>query len=417
MKIKELSLTDFYQFTLNNPLASHYQTMNYALLMSEEGYDHEFIGFVDESNHIYAASLILTKKIKFRTKYAYAPKGFILDYFNQDLLNQFTKALIQYYKKRHVCFIKLNPEIAISEINLHTKEKTYNWNQDVISYMEEAGYLKLKNNLYFESLLPRFNGILSLKDFQFQQLSKNTRNKIRRGISKGLNIELSERSGMDILQRFIQKKRDCNAFYYKDYYNAFHQDNMVDLFLVSIDADTYLMNARKAYEIELEKNNNFNQTLIEASNAKNINKKMMSDRRLLAYKNDVYLATELCKRHEKVYIAGALVIRFRNRVQILISGYDKKYKSFDPNYYLHYALIEYYKKNFDYLDMNGMTGDFEKKNPYYGLNQFKLGFNPKVYEFIGEFDLPIRTSTYKKLRNSGQLAKIFNKTNLKQVPK
>ena len=80
MKIKDISLNDFYKFTKNQPLASHYQTINYALLMSEQGYEHDIIGLVDEFDTIYAVSIILFKKINKKLKYGYAPKGFILDY-------------------------------------------------------------------------------------------------------------------------------------------------------------------------------------------------------------------------------------------------------------------------------------------------------------------------------------------------
>ena len=190
---------------------------------------------------------------------------------------------------------------------------------------------------------------------------------------------------------------------------------MIDLLLVYVDPKEYLVKARKIYEEELEKNNQYNQELIKNNNRKNINKKMMSDKKVLAYKNDVYLATELNKQKEKKYIAGALVVKFNNRVNILISGYDKKYKVFNPNYFLHYALIKHYQKDFDYLDLNGMTGDLSKNNPYHGLNEFKLGFNPKMYEFIGEFDLPIKPRIYQRLRKKGELAKLFNKPNLKEV--
>ena len=63
MKIKDISLTDFNNFIENQPLKSHYQTINYALLMSEQGYEHDFIGLVDEYNKIHAVSLILIKKL------------------------------------------------------------------------------------------------------------------------------------------------------------------------------------------------------------------------------------------------------------------------------------------------------------------------------------------------------------------
>ncbi len=281
--------------------------------------------------------------------------------------------------------------------------------------MEDNNYLKLKDNLYFESCLPRFNGIISLKDLSINNFEKNTRNKIKRAITKGLEIETAERSGIDILYNFIKYKKNKDEFYYKDYYNIFHKKNRIDLFLVSINTKEYLLNAKEMYEKELEYNTILNKNLINSNTQKNINLKMNSDRKLLSYKNDVLEATERNSKNEKIYIAGALVVKYKNRVQILISGYDRKFKRFNPNYFLHYKIMEHYKENYTYFDLNGMTGDFTKENPYYGLNEFKLGFKPKVYEFIGEYDLIINQKKYHNLLVNGTLAKLFNKENDKNA--
>ncbi len=416
MQLRELSIEEFTKFVSESPLATHYQTINYALLMGENGYDYDLIGFVNEYDQIKAASLILFKTIKFHQKYGYAPKGFIIDYFNQDLLKEFTIALKEYYRKKHVIFIKLNPEIAISEVDPDNGVKTYNWNYDIKEILEDLGYLKLKDNLYFESILPRFSSVISLKNYSIHSISKNTRNKVRRAALKGLNLEISEKSGIDILYQFIRKKKNINDFYYKDYYNVFSRNDMIDLFLININAREFLVNSRNLYEAELEKNNHYMELLEKENTKKNINKKMDSDRKLLSYKQDVELATEMNKKQDKIYIAGALVIHFQNRIQILISGFDKKYKSFDANYFLHHSILEYYKNNYDYAELNGITGDFSKENPYLGLNSFKLGFHPRVYEYIGEYDYPIYPRIYQKLRSNGTLAKLFNKTDIK-VPK
>ncbi len=58
-----------------------------------------------------------------------------------------------------------------------------------------------------------------------------------------------------------------------------------------------------------------------------------------------------------------------------------------------------------------MTGDLNSNNLYYGLNQFKIGFNPEVYEYIGEYDLIINENDYSYLKETGTLAKEFNKKN------
>lgn len=413
MTLRELTVEEFTNFVNESPIATHYQTINYAWLMSEYGYDYDLIGYVNEYNQIKVASLILFKKSKKGFKYGYAPKGFILDYFNSKLLNSFTSDLVKYYKKKHVVFIKINPEIVISEVDSKTGIKTYNWNYDIKSILDEAGYLKLKDNVYFESILPRFQAVVSLHNFNIKNISKNARNKINKAKQKGLTFEKSEKSGIDILKKFIYKQRDIGDFYYKDYYNVFERNDMIDLFLVSIDTEQFLVDSRKKYEDEISKNSLYHSIIEKDNSLKNINKKMDSDRKLVAYKNNITLATELNKRKEKIYIAGALVIKFKNRIQILISGYDKKYKNFDPNYFLHYEILNYYKNNYNYADLNGMTGDFSKDNPYIGLNEFKLNFKPKVYEYIGEYDLMVKPRKYKKIRRNGLLASEFNKPTYK----
>lgn len=412
MHIKELSIHEFESFVDKSGFGSHYQTYEYAILMKDNGFDFEMIGLVDENNTVVAASLILIKKLTKFFKYGYAPKGFILDYSNKKLLKEFTDKVIEYYKKKLV-FIKINPEIAIAEINTKTFKKTYNENAQIIKSLLDLGYVKLKDNLYFESTLPKYNGIVNLKQFSLENLDKNTRNKIKRGASKGLDIEIADYSGIDILYNFIKKKRNKDSFYYKSYYRAFSHSKNVDLFLVSLNTNDFLVNSKNTYDNEFNHNQQVADKLMEHHTEKNLHIKMNSDKILLSYKNDVLDAQDKVSKGKKIYIAGALVIKYQNHFQIVISGYDTKYKSFNPNYFMHYKILDYYKKYYDFADLNGMTGDFTKNNPYKGLNDFKLGFKPKVYEFIGEYDLVIHHSIYTSLLKRGKLAKIFNKTDIK----
>lgn len=408
MHIKELTLQQFESFVSAHPLGNHYQSGSYALLMNKNGYECKFIGYVDEKEKIHAASLILIKNLNTFFKYGYAPRGFILDYFNQSLLKNFTEALISYYKKKRLVFIKLNPEIAACEIDSKTFQKRYNQNIEIKSILVDCGYKKLKDNLYFESILPRYNGIVSLKDFSMRTLEKNTRNKVKRAREKGLNFELADPANIDILNNFIMKKKDMATDYQK-FYQVFSDTKNIDYFLVSIDAHLFLENAKNAYEKELKNNSEYAKILSEEKSERNCNLKMNSDKRLLAYKNDIAEAKKMESENSKIYIAGALVVKYRNRISIVCSGYNTNYKSFNPNYFLHYEILKFYEKHYDFADLNGMTGDFSSKNPYKGLNNFKLGYHPKVYEFIGEYDLPIFPFVYQRMLKSGKLAKVFNK--------
>ena len=141
----------------------------------------------------------------------------------------------------------------------------------------------------------------------------------------------------------------------------------------------------------------------------NLKRKLESDTVLNTIKDNIALATNGLAKNKEQYIAGAITIKYKNRIYILISGYDKEFKMFSPNYFLHYKLIEYYKNDYDFIDLNGITGDFTPENPYKGLDEFKLGFNPYAFEYIGEFDFIINDALYKAMEQNGQLAKEFNK--------
>jgi len=121
--------------------------------------------------------------------------------------------------------------------------------------------------------------------------------------------------------------------------------------------------------------------------SENLKRKLASDKALNIYNENITLATKYLSQNKTAFIAGAITIKYKNRVNILISGFDQEFKKLCPNYFLHYKLIEYYKKDYDFMDLNGITGDFSNINPYKGLDEFKKGFKPLAFEYIGEFDL------------------------------
>jgi lipid II:glycine glycyltransferase (peptidoglycan interpeptide bridge formation enzyme) len=164
-----------------------------------------------------------------------------------------------------------------------------------------------------------------------------------------------------------------------------------------------------AYEKELKKNERLNNKVKNIPKTRNINTKMNSDKTLLAYKNDIALASKNLNKPFKEYIAGALVVKNGDTATILISGYDKKYYDFAPNYFLYFMIMNYYQNEYKYINLNGITADLSKENKYHGLNEFKLGFKPHIYEYIGEFDLVINPHIYNKLLKKGLLEKEFNK--------
>ncbi len=408
MHITPLSVNDFDNFQKNHPLANYYQTINYAMLMAENNYDYELIGYVDSENNIHAASLILIKPIGIKCFYGYAPRGFLIDYSDTNLLNNFSKDLSKYYYEKNVIFIKINPNILIGTINKKDYTPLYDSNFEIRNKLINLGYKKLRDNLYFEASLPRFDAIINTQELDFEKFSKNTKNKIKKAIRKGLYLKKASKEDLNYFKDFDST---FNTYFYQDFYTVFAKDNAVDLFLVTIDYSTFLNNSEKAYNKELERNNYLNEKLAHFYSEKLINSKMNSDRVLLSYKNDILEATKGLADKKEVYLAGALVIKNNDTATIVYSSFNKNYKRFAANYFLYYSIINNYKNEFKYLNLNGIVGDFNHENPYTGLNRFKLGFNPNICEYIGEYDLIIEPKSYDILLNNGILAKEFNKNN------
>ena len=57
-------------------------------------------------------------------------------------------------------------------------------------------------------------------------------------------------------------------------------------------------------------------------------------------------------------------------------------------------ILDAYDYKMEYVNFFGISGDFSKDNPVYGVYEFKKGFNGEVVEMVGEFTLPVSSKYY-----------------------
>ena len=404
MTIKELTIEQFTKFANKNELGSYMQTKEYARFMAELGYNYDYVGMFDNKK-IVAASLILWKKIGFNMKYGYAPKGFLVNYYDQSLLQKFTDELKKYYSKKNFVFIKINPEIVVGSIDTRNLTFINNPNSGLIKTISDYGYKKLKNNVYFESINPRFEAYIDLKTSSMNKFSKATRNKIRNSMRKGLSFEKFNSENIEELSPLLV---NGDIQYYKKLFSIFEENSSIDLYVVRADFEKFVKTSQKLYEQELDRNHLYSEIIHRSQKKNDLNTKMNSDILLTRYRNEITLATEGLTTNNHEIVAYAILIRYQNRVYLLESNFSRRYL-LNQNYFLYYSIIENYKEKFEYLSLGGVSGDFKKTSPYYTLGRFKIGFNAQVYEFIGEFDLIISKPKYEFLLKSGKLAQEFNK--------
>lgn len=411
MKLVELSNTQFDEYAKTHPLSSYCQASKYALVMTDYGYSYDYIGMVDDDNRILAAALILTKKIKGNVKYGYSPKGFLINFYDKELLKTFLKLLTDHYKKQDFVFIKFNPEIIIGETSLKNKlVVNYNGNVRIIDDLKAYNVKRRLELKEFDLMMPKFNAYIDLKKFDINNINRNFRKKIKHGVERGLYLTIGNAKEIDTLYEFTKNKSKRPISYYRNMYNVFSRDNSIDLVFIKIDFQKYLNSIRKKFDAEQVQNDNWNKLLQDnPGERKFVQRKMNSDRIVESLKAKIIYATNELKKNPEVTIAAALVVKHHNRVSIIASGYNDLYKKENPNHFLHYSIIERYKPYFSFCDIGGVTGNFEDTSEYEGLNDFKTKFGSKIYEYIGEFDLICSERTFKKLIKTSFIEDEFNK--------
>lgn len=417
MIIKEIDGNTFNEFANNHMLKNYFQTKEYGDLMKYSDFSVMYIGAF-KNNILISASLILHKSIGTGMKYGYAPRGFLTDYYDIDLLSEFTKKIKDFFFKRGFAFIKINPEITYSTINFDEKSKIINSrNKKLIEQLKNLGYDKLKDNLYFESLLPKYTPIINLQTYDTNILDKNLIDNMKKYELSGVKIVNGTENDIETFYKFVDDKETKTLTYYKYFYNNFAKSNMVDLLLIEVNYDTYVKYLQKEYIFEQEKNEKIN---IEFHNNPNnvdiYNRKMKSDQIIARISSDIAIANNKMKDNNiKEIIGGAFIIKHQGRITIIVAGNNNEFTGIDVKTYLYYKIIEEYKKaGYLYLDLNGITADFSETNPYKELNKFKLKFKPQVFEYIGELDLIVNKPFHQLLWSTNKIQKEFYKPALKK---
>lgn len=415
MYLKELTNEEFNNFAQNFIQSSIYQTTNYGLVMNKQGFDSLFVGLIDDTNKIIGASLILIQK-KYGFKYAYAPRGFLIDYTNTLLFETFTKLIKKYLGKKDIIAIKICPMIIKSiydkNYNLIGINKNF---ETLFSSLKKLGYYHLGYNNYFEALKPRFESVLDIsKPYYelFNNFKRGTKNKIRSSIKNG--IKIYEGNKEQLQELYLQLKDDYprGLNYLDDSYNYFN--DKINYFYAKLDTEKYLKVVKKEYELNEKYINSLNNLILNRNVKKKnvyINKKIEADKNIERSKKNLVEATNLLRDNpDGINIAGALIVKERDTVYIYLNGINKHLKKFNGNHLLIWSIIEKYsKEGYKLFNLGGVTNVTLENNSYKGLNDFKSSFGANTYEYIGDFELITNNGLYFMYKNAAPIRSILGK--------
>lgn len=415
MYIKELTNDEFNKFTSEFPYKTFYQTPEYAFVMNREKNESFFIGLVDD-NYILAASLIIVEK-RNGFKYAYTPRGFLINFNDYNLLEQFTKLLKEYLGKKDIVAFKINPMI-IKCIYNNNKQIIYE-NKHYHSIFEQLlklGYNHLGYNDYFETIKPRFEAILNIDtntDNIYNNIDKSYRNKIKNAIEDGIHVYKGNYDELKYLYEQSKYKYPRSYEFLQNIYKNFDQKGMVDLYYAKLDTEQYLINSQKEHEQIENETNTINYKIMEnikKDKTKLINKKLESDSLLNKHENKLITATSLLQKHPNgIVLASIMIIKYYGTVYMFMDGYDINYRYLNAKHLLLWKVIEEYsKKGFKKFNLGGIS-NVNKKDKYEGLNEFRMNFGSCAIEYIGDFELITNNTLYFMYKKTTKLTNIIKK--------
>lgn len=412
MYMRELTNEEFGNLCTTYQEQSIYQSVEYAHVMNKEKFDSMYIGLID-NDHIIAGSLLLIEKIG-HFKYAYAPKGFLLDYLNPNLVNIFTQELKKFLGKKNIVAVKLCPMII---------KNTYDFKHNVIikneyfdyafKNLQQLGYYHYGFNEFFESLKPRYEATLDIGQPEyliFKSLTKHLRTKIRSAENTGIKIYKGNKEDLKYLYLHTKKKYIRNLKYYENCYDEFSRSNSIEFFYAKLDTKKHLEICQEKYLKQEEICLQNNEQLLSKS-SKFINKKIEDDKKIDYYKKEMIKATKLLKNHpEGIILASAMIVIQKEQVYLFMDGYNPTYKSFNAKHLLLWKLCERYsKKGYKTFNLGGIAGVNAKENPYKGLNDFKLNFNAKIIEYLGDLEIITNNALYFMYQNTKPIHNILKK--------
>lgn len=403
MKLVELSKTEFNEFTNYLEICPFEQSIYWANFKSGENWHPYFLGLEDKNKLLGATLLLANENKSIKKRFFYAPQGFLIDYKNYDLLEVFTKEIINFVKEKNGIYLKIDPEILTTEKDEDGRELQGGINNLFIKdYLLKLGFIETDNN----TLNPKYTMKLDLTDKSLNDILNNMSKKARQIIKRNERLGYIVRElKQDELPIFIKTMDKISSKFntieyelpfYEDLASAFTKEHL-KIMIAELDLNTTLNNLKKeekVLQIEKEKRIGLyqnNQLTEETFIEKELGYKEQIN--IINKRRKYYLSLKEKTANDKIFLGGYLFLMYGKEITALIGGMDDEYIDLDVSYSIHFKMlkkaIEYGYRSYNF---------YEVKDVNDGGFFFKQNFGAKLFEHIGEFDYPIDLNSYKKYK-------------------
>ena len=406
MEFVTLTEKEFSDYSEKSPYTSFFQMPLWAEVKKENGWDSYYVGLKDHGK-VVAATLLLSKKIKFFKNMFYAPRGFLLDYNNLELLEEFTKGIKTFLKDKNALFLKINPYVDYQGRTVDGEIVPDTQRDDLMNKLKELGFVH--NGFYIDQdkktdLEPRWISVLDIQGMTMDELYSNMRKsckwRINNSRKNALRIIEADEDNLFEFKNLMKHTAERREFvdrplsYYLNMFKILKRENLVKVLLVEINFKELLDSSKE----NLEENQKMQDELKEKGNREKQLKELELEKERLEEKIQT-LESTIQEYGEKKIIAGGWYMLYGREINYLFGASYKQFMKYNSQYLLQYEMINYAVENhYEAFNFYGIDGNFDEHSKGFGLFDFKRGFNACVHELVGEFDLVIDKGRYSLYR-------------------
>ena len=406
LRLKSIEKEHYDEYIKNHKTKSHFlQSLSWGeFAKTKKNLKPYYLGLINDNDEIVGATLLLEKQLPLNYTYMYAPRGFVIDYKNKEIVKEMTNKIVEFAKNRKAIFIKIDPDIIKTSYNYLNEENKNPDAEEIFNTLKNCGFKHQGYTKNFESMQPRYTFRIDLnQDIEEieEHFSKTTKQRIAK--SKKLDTEVVIGDKNDIktfyhLMTLTENRKDFisyNEDYYKTLYEIFNgnKNSKATLFLGKV----HISKTIKALEKNLKTINN-QISILPIDNLSKSAKAKLNE--LTKQKNNIIKEIDKYKEYKKEYgnditLSAHMIIEYGNKAWVLYAGNHNILSETYVNYNTYFEHIKYCKeKGIKIYDQFGTIGDLSKDNPRLGLHEFKKKFGGDYVEFLGEWDYIINPIMY-----------------------
>ncbi len=393
MKFQEITEKEYEKFWEKHPLKTFLSSPKISKLREKNGWTTYYVGVFKE-NKLSAATMLLSHKRHFGKYEFYSPRGYLLDFKDEELLDFFTKEIKRFIKGKKGYILRIDPYVHYKErdIDGNVVENGMD-NSDIVDHLLKLGYKKVKTE-NMEQVGWMFSLDLDGKTEEqiLKEMKPNTRNTIRKAEKIGINVKEISYDELERFQSIMEETSKRKGFsnrklsYYQDMYKLFNKDNEVKFFITELNLKEYIERLEKEKEEKEEKISKLSDAKYNDGAKKNLTNEIESLNKRIKDSKEIIKE----KKTDIITLSGSMFMLIQPEVIYLSSGNYEEFMKFNSQYLIQWELIKYGIKNkFKKHNFYGIPENINTHPKDYGIYEFKRGFNGYVEELIGEYELPI----------------------------